>query len=66
MYEAYQKLTDPKEFIKTFDSDQEFEDWCRDGTLDDLKATLKAFENSELYEHCRIILNILKETALAK
>ena len=57
--EVYEKLIEPKNIRSHFKSIEEFESWLETGTIDDLKCTLKAFEDSELYEDCLIIKNTL-------
>ena len=57
--EAYEKLIEPKNIRSHFKSIEEFESWLETGTVEDLKCTLKAFEDSELYEDCLIIKNTL-------
>lgn len=58
--EAYNKLTQPDVFVTTFDSNQEFKQWCEDGTKKDLECTLIEFTKYELYEYCSIISEVLK------
>ena len=60
--EAYGKLIEPKNIRSHFKSIEEFESWLETGTIEDLKCTLKAFEDSELYEDCLIIKNTLVNT----
>jgi len=56
----YKSFKDPSCFIKNFDSEQEFRQWCELGTVKDLQCTLKAFEAAAEYEHCKIINEVLK------
>ena len=58
--EAYEKLIEPKDIRSHFKSIEEFESWLETGTIDDLKYTLKAFEDAEMYEDCVIINNLVK------
>ena len=58
--EAYEKLIDPKNIRSQFKSVEEFKSWLETGTIEDLKCTLKAFENAEMYEDCVIINNLVK------
>jgi hypothetical protein len=53
----------PKTFITTFKSKAEFRQWCEEGSKEDLKCTLKAFEEAELYEYCAIINEVEKAIA---
>lgn len=58
--EAYEKLIEPKNIRIYFKSTEEFESWLETGTIEDLKCTLKAFEDAEMYEDCVIINNLVK------
>ena len=58
--EAYEKLIEPKNIRSQFKSVEEFESWLEMGTIEDLKCTLKAFEDAEMYEDCIIINNLVK------
>lgn len=58
---AYKYIQDPINLVENFDTKKEFEDWLSLGTKEDLKHTLKAFEQSELYEYCVIIRDKIKE-----
>lgn len=57
---AYYSLRHPSKFVSYFKSMQEFNQWCEEGTKEDLQYTLKAFEAEELYEHCVIINEVIK------
>ena len=59
--EAYEKLIEPKNIRSHFKSIEEFESWLETGTIEDLKCTLKAFEDAEMYEDCVIINNLVKK-----
>ena len=58
--EAYQEIIEPKNIRGQFKSIEEFESWLETGTIEDLKCTLKAFEDAEMYEDCVIINNLVK------
>ena len=58
--EVYEKLIEPKNIRSHFKSIEEFVSWLETGTIEDLKCTLKAFENAELYEDCITINNLVK------
>ena len=58
--EAYENIIDPKNIRSQFKSIEEFVSWLETGTIEDLKCTLKAFENAEMYEDCIIINNLVK------
>lgn len=51
----YEDFIDPQNLIKHFSDENEFREWCKKGTIQDLKCTLEAFEKAELYEICLII-----------
>lgn len=57
--EAYEKLIEPKKIRSQFKSVEEFKSWLETGTIEDLKYTLKAFENAEMYEDCVIIKRLI-------
>ena len=59
--EVYEKLIEPKNIRSHFKSIEEFESWLEIGTIDDLKCTLNAFEDAEMYEDCAIINNLVKK-----
>ena len=56
----YEDFVEPNKIINHFKTDEEFLRWCDLGTIEDLRCTLKAFEDAELYEYCRIIFEVLK------
>ena len=58
--ETYEKLIEPKNIRSQFKSVEEFKSWLETGTIEDLKCTLKAFEDAEMYEDCVIINNLVK------
>jgi len=58
--EAYEQIIDPKNIRSQFKSIEEFVSWLETGTIEDLKCTLKAFENAEMYEDCITINNLVK------
>ena len=58
--EAYENIIDPKNIRSQFKSIEEFVSWLETGTIEDLKCTLKAFENAEMYEDCITINNLVK------
>jgi len=51
----------PPRFIKNFETMSLFREWAYLGTVQDLKQTIKAFESYELYEHCSVLLEVLKD-----
>ncbi len=53
-------VRDCLKFASKFKSKAEFRQWCEEGTKEDLKCTLRAFEESEAYEWCTIINEVLK------
>lgn len=56
----YITIKQPHNFIKYFSTKDEFRQWCEEGTKEDLQCTLKAFEDAEEYEYCKIINEVLK------
>lgn len=51
----------PPRFIKNFKTMSLFREWAYLGNIKDLEQTIKAFEHYELYEHCAVLLEVLKE-----
>jgi len=58
---AYEDLIKPENMIKHFKTDKEFKDWAREGTIKDIEYTIAKFEEAELYEHCKLLLEVIKE-----
>lgn len=62
--ELNQKYTDlirPTNFIHVFDTEDEFKEWARIGSIEDLDWAIKEFEKDELYTHCEILKQIQNE-----
>lgn len=57
---AYEHITEPCNIREQFDYNG-FVEWLREGSIGDLQCTLIAFENSEMYEDCIIIKQIINE-----
>ena len=56
---AYSKLVQPNKLIEYFNTTEEFIEWAELGTPVDLRAALLAFEEDELYDHCKILKAVL-------
>ncbi len=62
--ELNQKYTDlirPTNFIHVFDTEDEFKEWARIGSVEDLDWAIKEFEKDELYIYCEILKQIQNE-----
>lgn len=62
--ELNQKYTDlirPTNFIHVFKSEDEFKEWARSGSTEDLEWAIKEFEKDELYKYCNILKQIKDE-----
>jgi len=59
--DALEELIKPTNLIKHFKSDEEFKQWAREGRIKDLEATIKLFEEYELYEHCKLLMDVIQE-----
>ncbi len=62
--ELNQKYTDlirPTNFIHVFDTEDEFKEWARIGSVEDLDWAIKEFEKDELYSYCKILKEIQNE-----
>lgn len=57
--EEYEKILNPNELIKNFETYDVFEEWCTSGSVLDLEEALKVFEAHELYEYCAIIKAVI-------
>ena len=60
----YLDILKPIEFVKNFKTKEAFIEWCMLGTVEDLKATRKAFEEDELYKHLTIIQELIEKREL--
>lgn len=61
LQQKYIDLIRPVNFIKSFNNDDEFRDWARQGTVEDLEWAIKNFEKDELYHYCNILKQIQDE-----
>lgn len=59
--QKYADLIRPTNFIHVFESDDEFKEWARLGSVEDLDWAIKEFEKDELYAHCKILKEIQNE-----
>jgi len=57
----YDDLIMPVNWIKIFPTMEDFRKWILLGTIQDIERTIKEFEEYELYEHCAVMLDVLKE-----
>jgi|TARA_R110002124_G_scaffold56202_1_gene158821 hypothetical protein len=60
MEEMYLDLIQPSSLIELFENTEEFRDWLRMGTREEMGWALKAFERDELYSYCKIIKEEMK------
>jgi len=51
----YIDLINPRVLIEHFEDEDDFIDWLRIGTVQEMGWALKAFEKEELYTYCAII-----------
>ena len=51
----YLDLIQPSKLVEYFLDEQDFREWLRLGGPEEMRWALKAFENEELYSHCKII-----------
>ena len=59
--DALEELIRPSNIIKHLKTDEEFKQWAREGRIKDLEATIKLFEEYELYEHCKLLMDVIQE-----
>lgn len=57
--EAYENIIQPQNVRDQFKTTEEFISWLETGSKEDLVCTLLAFEDSEMYEDCNTILNVI-------
>lgn len=57
----YNFIKEPVNIRESLSNDIDFIEWLNTGTIADLNCTLKAFENSNMYEDCVLILNVINE-----
>lgn len=57
---AYNDLIQPNKLIHHFKTDEEFVQWLFYGEILDLYATLRAFEDEEMYEYCAMIRDVIR------
>ena len=57
----YLQVIDPKNIRSHFKTNDEFIAWLETGSIEDLKCTLQAFEDAEMYEDCITINNLVKK-----
>tara|TARA_Y100000816_G_scaffold106951_1_gene74573 strand:- start:1009 stop:1266 length:258 start_codon:yes stop_codon:yes gene_type:complete len=58
---AFEDLIKPSNLIQHFKTDEEFKEWAREGTIKDIESAIKIFEEEELYEHCKLLMDVIKE-----
>jgi hypothetical protein len=59
--QKYTDLISPSNFIYVFESEDEFKEWARLGSTEDLEWAIKEFEKDELYKYCNILKQIKDE-----
>jgi len=59
--DALEELIRPSNIIKHLKTDDEFKQWAREGTIKDLESAIKLFEEDELYEHCKLLMDVIQE-----
>lgn len=59
--QKYNELIRPTNFIHVFDTEDEFKEWARMGSVEDLEWAIKEFEKDELYKYCEILKQIKNE-----
>ena len=59
--EAYERIVQPKEFVKNFKTDEAFVEWLNKGTIEDILSVQEAFKGSGLRKHPKLIKKVLEE-----
>lgn len=58
---AHSQLIQPQKLVDYFTTNEEFIKWAEGGTPSDLRACLMAFERAELFDHCKMIKEVLNQ-----
>ena len=53
--QMYLDLIQPSKLVEHFENEEEFREWLKIGTAEEMEWALKAFEKEELYRYCKII-----------
>jgi protein-arginine kinase activator protein McsA len=64
--EIFLDLISPQVFRKNFKTKQAFKEWLEFGTIIDLQCTLEKFVQSEMYEDCSLIRDMINKKKLNK
>ena len=59
--QSFELIKAPINIRRVMPEDKDFIEWLNTGSIDDLNATLKAFEEVQMYEDCSIISKVLNE-----
>ena len=59
--DALEELIRPSNIIKHLKTDEEFKQWAREGTIKDLESAITLFEEDELYEHSKLLMDVIQE-----
>ena len=59
--ESLEHIIDPQNFVKNFADLDQFKWWCRTGDIKDLMDAIKVYEKHDLFEHCRIMQDVIDE-----
>ena len=62
----YEYIKEPIHIVQVLNTDDKFIEWLEGGEIPDLEATLKAFEDEELYTHCSMIKDVLDQKKIIK
>jgi len=50
----------PSNFVKNFETKEDFIEWANEGEVEDVQFALKAFEDDEMYEYCQILKEVIE------
>lgn len=56
---SFNLIKAPINIRRVMPDNKDFIEWLNTGSIDDLRATLKAFEEVQMYEDCAIIAKVL-------
>lgn len=59
--ETISNLTKPCTIVDNLKSPASFKEWAREGTITQIKKALPLFEKEELYEHCKLLMDVIEE-----
>lgn len=60
LQDDYSEMINPIWIRQNIQTDEQFKEWLKIETVEDLQEDLKVFEQAEMYEDCKMILKEIK------